>query len=97
WSLTCYVLWVLKWTAATKSKPETAPKLNNEWPQLEPPQKHQEAAVTIDAILLLIMGVLFAAAIYLLMDRTLTRIMFGLMMFTNAANLLIIIMAGPAG
>jgi len=53
--------------------------------------------VTIDAILLLIMGVLFAAAIYLLMDRTLTRIMFGLMMFTNAANLLIIIMAGPAG
>lgn len=53
--------------------------------------------MTIDAILLLIMGVMFAAAIYLLMDRTLTRIMFGLMMFTNAANLLIIIMAGPAG
>lgn len=53
--------------------------------------------MTIDAVLLLIMGVLFAAAIYLLMDRTLTRIMFGLMLFTNAANLLIIIMAGPAG
>ena len=53
--------------------------------------------MTIDAILLIIMGVLFAAAIYLLMDRTLTRIMFGLMMFTNGANLLIIIMAGPAG
>lgn len=53
--------------------------------------------MTIDAILLIVMGVLFAAAIYLLMDRTLTRIMFGLMMFTNGANLLIIIMAGPAG
>lgn len=53
--------------------------------------------MTIDAILLLIMGVMFACAIYLLMDRTLTRIMFGLMLFTNAANLLIIIMAGPAG
>lgn len=51
----------------------------------------------IDAILLLIMGVMFAAAIYLLMDRTLTRILFGLMMFTNAANLLLIIMAGAAG
>ena len=53
--------------------------------------------MTIDAVLLLIMGVMFASAIYLLMDRTLTRIMFGLMLFTNAANLLIIIMAGPAG
>ena len=53
--------------------------------------------MTIDAVLLIMMGVMFAAAIYLLMDRTLTRIMFGLMMFTNAANLLIIIMAGPAG
>lgn len=53
--------------------------------------------MTIDAILLIVMGVLFAAAIYLLMDRTLTRIMFGLMLFTNGANLLIIIMAGPAG
>lgn len=53
--------------------------------------------MSIDAILIIIMGVLFAAAIYLLMDRTLTRIMFGLMLFTNGANLLIIIMAGPAG
>ncbi len=53
--------------------------------------------MTIDAVLLLIMGVMFAAAVYLLMDRTLTRIMFGLMLFTNAVNLLIIIMAGPAG
>lgn len=51
----------------------------------------------IDAVLIIIMGVLFASAIYLLMDRTLTRIMFGLMLFTNGANLLIIIMAGPAG
>src|SRR5699024_10614905 len=57
----------------------------------------QEATMTIDAVLLFIMGGLFAAAIYLIMDRTLTRIMFGLMLFTNAANLLIIIMAGPAG
>lgn len=53
--------------------------------------------MTIDAVLLIVMGVMFAAAIYLLMDRTLTRIMFGLMLFTNGANLLIIIMAGPAG
>jgi len=53
--------------------------------------------MTIDAILIIMMGVMFAAAVYLLMDRTLTRILFGLMMFTNAANLLIVIMAGPAG
>lgn len=51
----------------------------------------------IDAVLLLVMGVMFAAAIYLLMDRTLTRIMFGLMLFVNAANLLLITMAGPDG
>lgn len=53
--------------------------------------------MTIDAVLLIIMGAMFASAVYLLMDRTLTRIMFGLMLFTNGANLLIIIMAGPAG
>lgn len=51
----------------------------------------------IDAVLLIIMGAMFAAAVYLLMDRTLTRILFGLMLFTNSANLLIIIMAGSAG
>ena len=54
--------------------------------------------MTIDAVLLIMMGVMFAAAIYLLMDRTLaTNHISGLMMFTNAANLLIIIMAGPPG
>ncbi|GAA2039713.1 hypothetical protein GCM10009720_20310 [Yaniella flava] len=53
--------------------------------------------MTIDAVLLVIMGAMFAVAVYLLMDRTLTRIMFGLMLFTNGANLLLIIMAGPAG
>lgn len=53
--------------------------------------------MTIDAILLIIMGALFAGAVYMVMERTLTRIMLGLVMFTNGANLLIIIMAGPAG
>src|SRR5690625_4861439 len=89
--------WAPKWTGATKLKLAIVPKPNSGCPRLEPARKHQEDTVTIDAILLIIMGVMFAAAIYLLMDRTLTRIMFGLMLFTNAANLLIIIMAGPAG
>src|SRR5699024_12501533 len=93
----CSARWAPKSTVATKSKRMTGQKLNAAWPQHGLAHRVQEVTMPIDAILLLIMGVMFAAAIYLLMDRTLTRILFGLMMFTNAANLLLIILSVAAG
>src|SRR5699024_7596665 len=93
----CCVPWAQPLTPVTKPKRVTVPKRNVVLlPPVQAPVP-QEATMTIDAVFLFIMGGLFAAAIYLIMDRTLTRILFGLMLFTNAANLLIIIMAGPAG
>lgn len=53
--------------------------------------------MTVQGALIIIMGVMFAGAIYMILEKTLTRIMLGLVLFTNATNLLIIIMAGDAG
>lgn len=53
--------------------------------------------MTVQSGMILVMGIMFAGAIYMILERTLTRIMLGLVLFTNASNLLIIIMAGEAG
>ncbi|MDP5226751.1 MULTISPECIES: Na(+)/H(+) antiporter subunit C [Arthrobacter] len=47
--------------------------------------------------LLLIMGVLYACGIYLLLERSLTRVTLGLMLLANATNLLILVTGGYAG
>src|SRR5699024_5544921 len=83
WSSTSCVRWAPRLTVAMRLKHVIEPKRSSARPQHEPAHKRQEVTVTIDAVLLIVMGVMFAAAIYLLMDRTLTRIMFGLMLFTN--------------
>ncbi len=53
--------------------------------------------MSVNLLLLLVMGVLFAGGIYLLLERTLTRVLFGLVLMTNGANLLIVTMAGAPG
>lgn len=53
--------------------------------------------MTITAVLIIAVGVLFAGAIYLILERTLTRVLLGLVLFTNATNLLIVTTAGEAG
>ncbi|MGO1183101.1 MAG: Na(+)/H(+) antiporter subunit C [Micrococcaceae bacterium] len=53
--------------------------------------------MTLTAVLIVAMGVLFTGAIYLILERTLTRVLLGLVLFTNGANLLIVLMAGDAG
>lgn len=53
--------------------------------------------MTINATLIITMGVMFSGAVYLVLERTLTRVLLGLVLFTNAANLLIVTMAGGAG
>ncbi|GAB3663174.1 hypothetical protein GCM10027591_14180 [Zhihengliuella somnathii] len=53
--------------------------------------------MSINVLLLLVMAVLFATGIYLLLERSLTRVLLGILLVGNAVNLLIIIAGGPAG
>ncbi|MBM7051664.1 MULTISPECIES: Na(+)/H(+) antiporter subunit C [unclassified Rothia (in: high G+C Gram-positive bacteria)] len=51
----------------------------------------------IDLSLILVMGVFYAVGVYLVLARSLTRVLLGLMLISNATNLLIFHAAGPAG
>ncbi len=53
--------------------------------------------MSVNIVLLLVMGVMFAGGVYLLLERTLTRVLLGMILMTNATNLLILIMAGAPG
>jgi multicomponent Na+:H+ antiporter subunit C len=45
----------------------------------------------------LLVGVLFAVAVYLLLQRSFVRILFGVILLSNAANLLVLMMSGEPG
>lgn len=47
--------------------------------------------------MLLLAGALVGCGVYLVLERTLTRIFIGLSLMTNGINVLILAMAGPAG
>lgn len=51
----------------------------------------------VDLALLAVMGVLFAAGIYLLLERSLTRILVGVMLINNGAVVLLFLTSGGAG
>jgi multicomponent Na+:H+ antiporter subunit C len=53
--------------------------------------------MTLTLVPALIVAVLFAAGTYLLLQRTLTRIILGLAILGHAANLLLMVAGGPAG
>ncbi|MCQ9164766.1 Na(+)/H(+) antiporter subunit C [Arthrobacter sp. STN4] len=53
--------------------------------------------MSVNLTLLLVMGVLYAIGIYLLLERSLTRVLLGLMLLTNATNLLLLATGGYAG
>ncbi|MDJ0318461.1 Na(+)/H(+) antiporter subunit C [Arthrobacter antibioticus] len=53
--------------------------------------------MSVNLTLLLVMGVLFAVGIYLLLERSLTRVLLGLMLLANATNLLLLTTGGYAG
>ncbi|GED21328.1 Na+/H+ antiporter subunit C [Halomonas halmophila] len=48
----------------------------------------------MEAVLAIAIGVLFAAAIYMMLRRSIVKLVIGLMLLSNAANLLIFTMAG---
>ena len=53
--------------------------------------------MTGNLTLALLVGVLYAVGTYLLLQRTLTRVVLGLGMLTHGANLLLLAAGGPAG
>lgn len=53
--------------------------------------------MSINLTLLCVMGALYACGIYLLLERSLTRVLLGLMLLANATNLLILTTGGYAG
>lgn len=53
--------------------------------------------MTINLTLLVLMGALFAIGIYLLLERSLTRVLLGIILISNGVNLLLLHTAGRAG
>ncbi|GHG57747.1 hypothetical protein GCM10012320_30900 [Sinomonas cellulolyticus] len=53
--------------------------------------------MTVNVTLALVAGLLFATGIYLLLERSLTRVLLGLMLLTNGANVLLLATGGAAG
>ena len=53
--------------------------------------------MSINLTLLIVMGALYACGIYLVLERSLTRVLLGLMLLANATNLLILATGGYAG
>lgn len=53
--------------------------------------------MSVSLVLLIVMAVLYACGVYLLLERSMTRVLLGFLLVGNATNLLIIIMAGKAG
>ncbi len=53
--------------------------------------------MTPTIVLPLMVGGLYAAGVYLLLDRSLTRVLLGFLLLGNATNLLLLSSGGPAG
>jgi multicomponent Na+:H+ antiporter subunit C len=52
---------------------------------------------TPSAVLLLAVGVLCGAGVYLVLDRPLTRVLLGIILLSNGANLMLLVAGGRAG
>ena len=48
-------------------------------------------------VLVVTIGVLFAAGVYLLLERSLSRVLIGVILIGNGANLLFLVAGGAAG
>lgn len=47
--------------------------------------------------LVVVMGILYAAGVYLLLERSMTRVLLGFLLVGNATNLLILVVSGRSG
>ena len=53
--------------------------------------------MNVSLVLIIIMGALFAAGVYAMLERSLTRVLIGFLLLGNAANLLLLIVMGEPG
>lgn len=53
--------------------------------------------MSVSVVLVVVMGVLFASGVYLMLERSLTRVLLGFLLLGNAANLLLLIAMGEPG
>lgn len=53
--------------------------------------------MSVNLTLLLVMGVLYTVGVYLLLERSLTRVLLGIVLLTNGTNLLILHTGGRPG
>ena len=53
--------------------------------------------MTSPILLLALVGVLYAAGVYLILERSLTRVLLGILVLGNATNVLVVVAGGRAG
>ena len=53
--------------------------------------------MSASAPLIILMAILYASGVYVLLERSLTRVLIGFLLIGNATNLLILIMSGRSG
>jgi multicomponent Na+:H+ antiporter subunit C len=53
--------------------------------------------MSANLVLVAVVGVLFAAGVYLLLERSLTRVLVGVILIGNGVNTLFLVASGPAG
>jgi multicomponent Na+:H+ antiporter subunit C len=53
--------------------------------------------MSVTLILVLLMGVMYASGVYLMLERSMTRVVLGFLLVGNATNILILVMGGRRG
>ncbi|WP_437584316.1 sodium:proton antiporter [Paramicrobacterium sp. CJ85] len=53
--------------------------------------------MTASLTLVVVMAVMYAAGVYVMLERSLTRVLIGFLLVGNATNILIFLMSGPSG
>ena len=53
--------------------------------------------MTVSAVLIVVMAVLYAVGVYFLLERSMTRVLLGFLLVGNATNLLLLTMVGKVG
>jgi multicomponent Na+:H+ antiporter subunit C len=53
--------------------------------------------MSVSLVLLVVMAVMYACGVYLMLERSMTRVLLGFLLVGNATNLLILIMGGKSG
>lgn len=53
--------------------------------------------MSTNLVLVIVVGALFAAGIYLLLERSLTQVLIGFILIGNGVNVLFLVASGPAG